>query len=502
MGAQTQVRQRGGGVKDFSGGPNIRDAASELGTNESVDAWNVTFDERGGVASRLGYAKYNGSTFADVVQNIYWSPLLSTTVTNAGAKLYKGTSTVSVKTFTTSERVTFAELGTVVIACHPTDGLFTSTDGTTWTAVADPDAPKGTCLSVWQNKVQVGKTDGSVAWSAAGDATNWTATDFNKLWEKDTQAIVALHIASGQDILGRPGLLAFKRESTYRINNSSTGAYDTVDATVGAASALAVVGVGARVYAISKRGIYSYVEGAQGMRNDSDRYQPLWDQSQVNLTQLDKWCAGRSRNRARFSLTRSGSTANDLALELHSEQEWLTSGSNAMSCYTTSTGTVEATYAGHPTTVGQVYQLDSGGTDDGTAIAWRFQTRWFELSDGFLASVWQVRLFGRGTGTLTLLTDYASGGGSAQAFDMSGSTTVTYDSGLHYDAGLTHYVPAFQTTQPIYSIGTCRQFSLKFSGSSTTTASAPQVLGAGSAPQVGYFALYGLEWLHTQLGLA
>jgi hypothetical protein len=44
-----------------------------------------------------------------------------------------------------------------------------------------------------------------VRWSAATDPTNWTATDFNKLWEKDQQAIVALHIGSGQDIQGQAG---------------------------------------------------------------------------------------------------------------------------------------------------------------------------------------------------------------------------------------------------------------------------------------------------------
>jgi hypothetical protein len=70
----------------------------------------------------------------------------------------------------------------------------------------------------------------------AGDPTAGR-DDFNKLWEKDQQAIVALHIGSGQDILGKPGLLAFKQESTYRINDSGDGAYTTVDATVGAAGA-------------------------------------------------------------------------------------------------------------------------------------------------------------------------------------------------------------------------------------------------------------------------
>lgn len=492
-----------GSATDFSGGPNIRDAASELSKNECLDAWNVTFDERGGVSSRLGMVKYNGTAYGgDLIQNEFWSQILSTKIVNAGAKLYKGTSNTVNKTFTTTARATFTELGVYVIACHPVDGLFTSVDGVTWTAVADVDAPKGTCIATWQNKVWVGKPDGSVAWCAAGDPLTWSATDFNKLWEKDTQAIVALHIGSGQDILGRPGLIAYKLESAYRIHDSSTGAYETIDATNGAASAIAIIGVGPKVYSICKHGIFSYLEGTVGLKNESDRFAPLWDPAVgINLAQIDKWCAGRSGNRARFSLTRTGSTANDLALEFHTEQDWLAPGSNAMSCYSTSTGSADVTYGGSPTVVGQSYQLDSGGTDDGTAIAWRFQTRWFELASGFEAYVWQVRLQGRGAGTLTVRADYASSGGTSQTFDFSQITNV-YDTGLHYDAGLMYAIPVFQSTLPFYSIGNCRQMSLLFSGSSSTTTVAPQILGAGTQPSVGSFGLFSIEWLYAQLGLS
>ena len=49
--------------RDFSGGLNIRDAAAQLGQNESPADSNVTLDERGGVSKRLGYAKYNGTAF-------------------------------------------------------------------------------------------------------------------------------------------------------------------------------------------------------------------------------------------------------------------------------------------------------------------------------------------------------------------------------------------------------------------------------------------------------
>lgn len=492
----------GSEIRDFSGGPNIRDAPPELAANECVDAWNVTFDERGGAASRLGYAKDNAVAFlGGVVHNQFWSQVLAAKITQAGPSLYLGTAAAANKTFTTSELVTFCEMNSLIVACHPTDGLFTSADAITWTAVADPDAPKGTCVAVWQNKVFVGRPDGSVHWSVATDPTNWVATDFNKLWEKDQQGIVALHVGSGQDILGKPGLLCFKQESTYRISDAATGAYTTVDGTVGAAGPLAVVGVGSKVISISKRGIFWWREDQAGMVEASDRFLPLWDPSQVNLAQLGLWCAGRVRNRAIFSLTRFGSTANDLAIEYSPDQAWLAPRSDAMSCYATSTGAGEVVYGGSPTASGQTYQLNSGGTDDGVAISGRFQTRWIELSSGFLASVWQVRLQGRGSGDCTVRKDYASSGGDLAAFDFTLAAN-DYDAGLHYDTGLLYGVPVFQSTVPRYSIGTCRQMSLLFEFTVSTTVSGPQVLGAGAAPQVGAFGLAGVTWLFTALGLA
>lgn len=435
------------------------------------------------------------------VRNEFWSQILGALIVQAGPSLYEGTSVTAVKTFTTSELVTFCEMNSLIVACHPTDGLFTSPDGVTWTAVADPDAPKGTCVAVWQNKVFVGCPDGSARWSNATTATAWTATDFNKLWEKDQQALVAIHVGSGQDILGQPGLLCFKQESTYRISDSATGAYTTVDGTVGAAGALAVVGVGSKVLTISKHGISWWREDQAGMVNASSQFLPLWDPAQLNLSELSLWCAGREGTRAVFSCTRLGSTANDLSIRYSPDQNWLAPGSDAMSCYATSTGAGEILYGGSPTVSGQAYQLHSGGTDDGAGIDWRLQTRWIELSSDFLASVWQIRFQGRGSGDLTVRKDYASSGGSTAPFDF-GQTGPHWDTGLHWDTGVIRAVPVYQSTIARYSIGTCRELSLLFEGTATTTVDGSQVLGFGGAPQVGEFALYGITWLYAALGLA
>src|SRR5712691_4600637 len=90
---------------DFSGGWNIRDAAGQLAANESPDLYNCTLDERGGVGKRLGMVKYNGTAFkAALNQNGMYEPSLQAQITQTGDSLYKDTSTVAFKTFTTTER--------------------------------------------------------------------------------------------------------------------------------------------------------------------------------------------------------------------------------------------------------------------------------------------------------------------------------------------------------------------------------------------------------------
>lgn len=505
MATRTRASLKLDSMRDFSGGPNLRDAPPEFALNEGGDAWNVMFDERGGVTARLGYAKFNTTLFGSSapIRNIYWSSMLGALITQAGASLYKGASTTAAKTFTTAARADFAEMAGLVIAAHPVDGLFKTSDAVTWTAVGGVGTPtKCDALAVWQNKLWVNDRTGAnpsrVYFSNAGAPDAFGSTSFVDLREKDNEQVVAFHISSGQDVLGRAGLLAFKQESFYRINDSGTGAFLTVDATQGAASALAVIGVGPKIYFLNKHGIFWWQEGQRGANNASDLFLPLWDPSQVNLGQLDLWCAGRRGNRVRFSLTRAGSLANDLAIEHHPDYKWLAPCSNAMSCYASSTGTSETNYGGSPTVNGQVYQLGQGGTDDGAAIFSRFRTRWVEPAGGFKASLWQIRLHGRGAGTMKIVKDYASSGGTAYPFNMTGGSNL-YDSGLFYDSGVLYSTPAYSYTQPFYTPGACRSFSIELSASGTTVSARPPLFGTGVAPVAGAWALYGLEWLYTPM---
>lgn len=506
--AATMPGLRGDALRDFSGGPNLRDSPPELAANEVLGSRNITYDERGGAQSRLGHVKQNPDVFpgGPVVAQA-WSKIIDQRITQAGADLYLGDVTVSTHTFTTADPCDFCETKDRIVAAHPVDGIHLSPDGVTWTKVADTAAPgEPLCCAAWQNKVWVGLADGTVQWCAEGDPTVWDSTTdptagSNEIWENDQEAVVALYVGSGQDIQGRPGLVAFKQESCYRINDPATGAYTTISSSIGAAGKNAVVGVGSKVCWVGKHGVFWWREGLVEPVDASDRLAPLWQDSQLNYGQMGVWAAGRKRNRAVFSLTRDGSTVNDLALELHPEMGWIAPHLNAMRCYATSAGSSETLYGGSTSVDGQVYKLESGGTDDGSPIVWRIQTRWVELNGGFQAQVFQIRVHGRGSGTMTVRLDYASAGGTDYPLDLT-QDLLMWDTGLAWDSGVRWQVPAFQQTETFDSVGACRQFSLIFTGSSTGTSNAPQVLGASSSPEVGAFGLTAIEYLFVPLGLS
>ena len=491
-------------VRDASGGLNVRDAQVALAASESPDAWNVTLDERGGVGKRLGFEKENPSVFGGgLVKNTFMWKSGGVKITQAGAKLYKSDGTTEFKTFTTAARCGFADFLGKLYFIHPIDGLFTY-DGTTVAAVGDPDAPKGDTLFPWQSKLFAAGNPTNlsrVAWSAAGDGTAWGASDYNDLREKDGEKVVCLIGTAGATVAtGDAGLLAFKRESSYRINDSSTGAYVTVDATVGAASALAAVTVRGRTITISQHGIYS-TDGINPMREESERVRPLFNAARLNLAQLDLFAAGTIGDRAYFSVPQAGETANDLAFEYHPGQGWLVTRSDAMSCYATFTDDDEYLIGGSPSVTGQLYRLNKTGADDGTDIASRWQSRWFEPADGLLAGMLEMQILGRteGQADLTIRKDYDASGGEARTLDI-GAALGEWDTGVLWDSGELWGPTKIQEYQRVWSLGTCRAFSLIVEETSSLVGTGTQYLQQGAAPEVGAWAVYGYDLKFVSLG--
>jgi hypothetical protein len=488
--------------RDFSGGWNIRDAQGELAANESPDLYNVTLDERGGISKRLGYTKYNSSAFgSSLVTNCFYWSTGQNLITQAGTKLYKDTSTTEFKTFTTSERCGFADFTGLLYFIHPTDGLF-SYDGTTVTARAA--GPKGTTLAPWQNKLWAAGdplNKPRVYFSAAGDGTSWPGTNFVDLREKDTEIVTCLAGASGLDISGRAGLLAFKRRSTYRIFDSSTGQFQTLDTQIGAASSISVVNGFQRTVALGESGIY-WTDGVGPMRPASDKIVTLFDPTQIAFSQLDKFSAGIKGDRMYFSLPRAGATANNLELEHHPLQGWIVASSSAASCYATYGKDDQIMYAGSPSVVGQVYRRLTGGSDDGTAITSRFQGRWAEPTGGHQVRINRARVTGRGSFTLDVFTDYQLSPSLSLTVNLSGSAAIYDDAGSVYDqAGVLYGPLKYQDFKDFPQLGVMRAISLRFSETSSASTTGLPILGTGAAPEVGAYGAYGINLSYVPLGI-
>lgn len=492
------------GFGDFSGGLNLRDAPTELANNESPDLWNVTLDERGGVQKRLGHAKKNPVAYATTYppQNEFEWKHGAAVFTQCGPDIFKDDTVASMHTFSTAARCGFVEFASSVYAIHPVDGLYASTDGITWTHVTG--SPAGATLAVWQTRMLAGGDPAQplrLYACAINDPSDWT-TGVGHGWTNDIRegndtGIVALSGASGVDISGRPGLLVFKKRSCHRVYDADTGAYTTLDPAVGAASANSVVDTLDRTVALSERGIF-WTDGNGPMQQVSQKIQPLFDPARIALDQLDLWCAGAKGDRVHFSLPLAGSTHNDLHLEYHPAQGWIVAGSDAASCYATYTAGTEKLYGGSPTVAGQVYEMGVGGTDDGAEIACRYQTKWIAPSGGIECSFRRLRVFGRGVFDLYTKLNFDIGDGDLTPISLPGGALV-WDDGL-WDVG--EWGPAnYEDSGDFWSLGKGTHISFVFKETSGVTASASPLLGVGAAPEVGAFAVYGLNLQFIPIGV-
>lgn len=495
-------------IVDFSGGWNIRDAPTELGPNESPDMQNMTLDERGGFQKRLGFRAVNtgiGNHYTGgTVKNTFWWDSGAHTIVQAGASLFRDTETTSVRvTFSTADRVGFADFMGKLWVIHPVDGIYSSTDGITYTAVAG--SPKGTVLLPSKNRLIALGDPANVATlygSRAGDATDWTtgpgAGWTNQIREVDSSALVTMAAIGGGDVLGRPGFMLFKGSSFYRVYDSDTGAYTTMDATIGAASSIAAVGFPGGVAWISPRGIFRTDGVTPGAKLASAKLQPLFQASQIAYDKLSLFCAGAKGDRVHFSLPRAGSTKNDVHLEYHPALGWIAPHTDAATCYTTVKGTTEKLYGGYPSaTVGDVCEFGTGALDGAQlplAFTAYYQTRWFEPMRGVKTSFRSVRVFGRGINIKVYTTlDFDKGTGNLETISLPGGALV-WGQGTW---GVDKWAPGnYEDQTDLWSLGAGTAISFKFvhdrSGSSSGVQSGQQILGSGPAPEAGEAAIYKL----------
>lgn len=496
---------------DFSGGLNLIAAPTELADNETPDCMNITLDELGGLQKRLGLTRLNSvGAMPGVASNVYYSPSLQVVVLQIGAVLYKTSDFItftSFKTHSSSAVVAFVDFQGKVAWVHGADGVYTY-DGSS--VANQTSAILGNCIAAWQNKVWVAGDPAKpslVTCSAIGDVTGWTVGTNgcaqNQLREKDDTVITALGVGQGEDISGRPGLLAFKAESTYRINDSGTIAYVTVDGSAGAAGPRAVVTLGGVTVAFCKKGIFTIDPGGTtDMTAVATKLQPLFNSSTINFAQLALVAGGIYRDRIVFSFPfGSGATANTMTIEYHPTQGWMVTHDFACAAYTTYAKSDALLYGVSPTLV-NAYSVFTGWSDDTVAITCRYRTHEIVPATGYQCSFRRLRMAGRGLFDIYTLLNSDTGAGILSPVNLSAGQFIWNDpTTCVWNTPAMIWGPVgYEQWQDFWSLGVGNSISFMLRESSVAAASGPPILETGFAPQVGAIAVYQMLLEFVQLG--
>lgn len=509
-------------LRNFAGGLNLRDVWAELGAGESPLAYNVIYDERGAVVARLGISSLNGSSLLPQVPcYLYYSEvadaLLAYISTDVGAgKLYKSTDggvnwSAAYSTFTAGATGAIVDFNNQVIVVNTLDGVYafpsnlgapTHTSGGT----NNMDEARGSCIAAWKNRVVVAgdpRNDSSHStarvWaSAIGDALTWNDATVgswsNDLREVDDQPITAICAGQGVDINQKPTLLVCKRNSTYRINDSETGAYTTLHSSgAGAASPTAYASLLGRIVTINDLGVW-VTDGIAVPIRVSGKIAPLF-KFDLNLDTMSGWAGGVQGDRAVFNVARRGSSTNNFQLEYYpllgipGAPEEGTFGVHKgmslgpMTVYTKSQRKLIAASS----STGKVYQVGVGGTDDGTDISTFWTSKDFPLLGGREARIRDIRVWGRGDFNIAIRTDYQR--------STSDEYPLAYAAGGfvwdvdHWDQstwGDVVYVS--DEAQPLDLVGRNAQIAVSATVSSSSTA--PALLDDGTAPETGAWGFY------------
>jgi len=389
---------------DFSGGLNARDGYAEVAPNELRDGTlNWTLDERAAIAIRKPcVVAADFPTLPGNPTTLYYCATLNLMIVQVGTTLYKcapgGGSWVSFSTASISSTpVAFCDFHGYLLYVDQNAGVI-SYNGTTQTLIAP--SPSGTAIAVWQNKVWVGggRTGGTVPvrlyWSAAGNATFATATDYVDLSEKDDKPITAL--------FGGPTLVAFKETSHYRINDSSTGAFTTIDWNAGAVGARAVIGGVAPQASglIQEGGIFFWgldgLYAGDGLRPAilvGDKLRPRFlDYAKINSTTKPFICSGVANGRIYFGFPKTSTIQPDTILEYHPRDKWLlehqvgSSKPYAFASYPTVSRQVTVFANGSATSLIELMKQEAVTAIDydGSSIAATLKTGFLSIAEGRL----------------------------------------------------------------------------------------------------------------------
>jgi hypothetical protein len=312
--------------------------------------------------------------------------------------------------------------------------------------------------------------------------------------------MTAIGTGTAIDNTAKPSLLVFKARSTHRINDSTTGSYQTLDAQAGASGPMAVTQAINRVVFVNEVGVWE-TDGISSPTLVSAKLQPLFTSTQLNFNKLSGALVTTVGQRVLISLPFGASQAtNNLTLEFNPLLGWFASHDFGLGSACRFQSGTSKLYGGGPVTA-KVYDVFTNYTDDGAVINARYQTRWFTPAGDNQNRVQRVRLFGRGTFQLYFKIDYQIGDGLLNNVALTNNGFQW--NAVNWNAANAIWGPlAYEGYQDFHALGVNKACAFLFKDSSTTAATGPNLLQTGAAAQVGSFACYGLKLDYVPLGLS
>jgi len=371
--------------REFSGGMNSKVVGHLILDSETKLSQNCILDDPiGAVTKRKGYSQIGGQITAseDILGNYYFTSSTSANsqhLVGCGTAIYynsSGTWTLTSSSWTADTKIRFESFLDRVFAFNGTDTPVSWAGTGGWGNTDLVSAPICKYGRVYQDRFYFANASGNqsrVYFSSvptSGVITWATSTDYLDVNPEDGQVITGLDENSGR-------LLIFKNDSMFRWNGYSTEADPIID--IGTPSQESVKTIHNITYFFNRYGVYAYDGGMPYLisRKVQDWIDAI-DQSTLDdvIAEVDNdhyYCAVGD-------VTVDSVSYSNVVLVYHIPlKAWtiwtLVDTPKAMACYYSS----GARLVSFGDDNGEVFRLNNGNDDDGTAINVNIETKQYDL---------------------------------------------------------------------------------------------------------------------------
>lgn len=426
------------------GGLNLRDDPQEVGPESAIDMSNVEIDRQGRVRTRDGIVSY-ATTAAGTIANIGASGGYLFTYRGGNLDVIDNLGTVTA--LGVGDIGSFAHLGTPTATYFFFRGV--ATPMKRWnltTYVNSVGTPRFIAVSPWDNRLAQASY-GTAASSPTGANGSRSTVFFSDAGAPETYGAnnyIHLQPGDGEDIEGMVShenfLYVFKASNMFVFYGTSTSATGTPVFNyrrVSLPSSLRpstsndyhIAAGPYGVYFVAYDGIYRTTGGPP--TRISDAIEGIFSPNETGstLSAVDghiELGVGGKRLFARYNPPVAGNALNTLVYDEDTGQwsMWhLPQGKDAVPVGWA--GDTSAPYSYYTAGSNTVYKFTSGtATDDGAAMAARYQSGWYDLGTPDRKVIRESMLWGSGSPTLSVFGDHGSTDSLASAVTLGTSPDV------------------------------------------------------------------------------